>query len=527
MASMAGSKRKANSNTSSAPAPKKPRQTIQHFFSPKVPVPCKSENQSLNEPTHVALNPQQTRVLRMVVDEEKSLFFTGAAGTGKSLLLRAIINALRKKYAKDKDAVSVTASTGMASSNIGGMTIHSWGAVSPNCQDMGSMIRCIRTCKPALQRWKKTKVLIIDEVSMVDGLLFEQLAEIATKLRKKTDRPFGGLQLVVTGDFFQLPPVTKNNQEPTFAFESPAWKSTLEHTINLTQVFRQKDSTFISALNSLRQGAPTEESVTLFTTLSRPLAPSPIVPTELFPLRHLVANSNGKRLSEIPTDSVVFTARDSGTKPGLLNNLLAEDKLTLKTGAQVMLIKNVDEVLVNGVVGKIIGFYHPWQLVGTFNPSVSKSAGSKPPSSKGEALPKTEGKKVSCSAPAIASSSALSLHGTPLTQETKKNGALLRHVLLAEDGKTPVIEASGQGDKENNELKPAGKGKGKAATADRDMDEKYPLVLFEYPAQDDSGRTLTEAVLIKRDEFRVEDAEGKVMAHPKVIEWSKFLQEDA
>ncbi|EEB92484.1 hypothetical protein MPER_08997, partial [Moniliophthora perniciosa FA553] len=297
----------------------------------------------------------------MVVDEEKSLFFTGAAGTGKSLLLRAIINALRKKYAKDKDAVSVTASTGMASSNIGGMTIHSWGAVSPNCQDMDSMIKCIRTCKPALQRWKKTKVLIIDEISMVDGLLFEQLAEIATKLRKKTDRPFGGLQLVVTGDFFQLPPVTKNNQEPTFAFESPAWKRTLEHTINLTQVFRQKDSTlipaFISALNSLRQGAPTEKSVTLFTSLSRPLAPSAIAPTELFPLRHLVANSNAKRLSEISVDPVVFIARDSGTKPGLLANLLVEDKLTLKTGAQVMLIKNVDEVLVNGVVGKVVGFY--------------------------------------------------------------------------------------------------------------------------------------------------------------------------
>jgi len=91
------------------------------------------------------------------------------------------------------------------------MTIHSWGAVSPNCQDLDSVIKCIRTCKPALQRWKKAKVLIIDEgtsprvfamslvqffvVSMVDGQLFEQLEAIATKLRKKTDKPFGGIQV--------------------------------------------------------------------------------------------------------------------------------------------------------------------------------------------------------------------------------------------------------------------------------------------------------------------------------------------
>jgi PIF1-like helicase len=85
------------------------------------------------------------------------------AGTGKSLLLRAIIATLRKKHAKKQDAVSVTASTGMAASNIGGVTIHSWGAVTPGQHDIDRQIRCIKTCKPALQRWKATKILIIDE----------------------------------------------------------------------------------------------------------------------------------------------------------------------------------------------------------------------------------------------------------------------------------------------------------------------------------------------------------------------------
>jgi ATP-dependent DNA helicase PIF1 len=161
------------------------------------------------------------------------------AGTGKSLLLRAIIAALRKKHAGKPDAVSVTASTGMAASNIGGkspishlcllylntltysefvgMTIHAWGAVAPTCSNIDTLISYIKTCKPALHRWKNTQVLVIDEgqykflsrlsylfiftvvirwtVSMVDGHLFDKLAAIADQLRRKTDRPFGGIQV--------------------------------------------------------------------------------------------------------------------------------------------------------------------------------------------------------------------------------------------------------------------------------------------------------------------------------------------
>jgi ATP-dependent DNA helicase PIF1 len=181
-----------------------------------------------------------------------------SVGTGKSLLLRAIINALRKKHSKKPEVVSVTASTGMAASNIGGTTIHAWGAITPGMHDIGKLISYIKTCKPAHQRWKNTKILIIDEVSMVDGQLFDTLSKLAVELRKKSDRPFGGIQvcviptelqpvlipgkLVVTGDFFQLPPVTKNGKEPFFTFQSDAWNTCIEHTVTLTQVFRQKES---------------------------------------------------------------------------------------------------------------------------------------------------------------------------------------------------------------------------------------------------------------------------------------------
>lgn len=379
---------------------------------------------------------------------------------------------------------------------------------------------------------------------MVDGPLFQQLHDIAVNLRKPTPKPFGGIQvclssrvffqtlshrfqIIVTGDFFQLPPVTRNNQEPIFAFESPAWKNSLDCTVNLTHVFRQKDSgesyrvysypdldtipktAFISALNTLRLGAPTEEATTLFNSLSRPLPSSSILPTELYPLRAQVAQSNASRLNALPSPKILFVARDSGTRMKLLETLLAEERLELKVDAQVMLIKNVDEVLVNGVVGRVLGFYSPNQLVGgTFPSSASPAALSASTGSRSTAAP------VSASG---SSSKAPTSFRSPT--ETKKNGALLRYVRLSEDGKTPILASKG---KENNpsslvkveskpkvDIKKELKGKEKATTVQ--VEEKYPLVLFEYPSQDGSGYG-SEAVLIKRDEFKVEDAEGKLLA---------------
>ncbi|GAW06344.1 ATP-dependent DNA helicase PIF1 [Lentinula edodes] len=515
---MSSLKRKAAQTFESVPVTKKPNRTLESFFSPQVPLPKKSSDDP-TEPSHVSLSPEQTRVLRMVIDGGKNVFFTGAAGTGKSLLLRAIIRGLRNKYSKTKDAISITASTGMAASNVGGMTIHSWGAVTPNCSDMNLLIKCIKTCRPALQRWKKTKVLIIDEVSMVDGHLFQQLHDIAVTLRKPTPKPFGGIQIIVTGDFFQLPPVTKNNQEPIFAFESPAWRHTLESTVNLNDVFRQKDSIFISALNALRLGAPSDEAVKLFNSLSRPLPASPILPTELYPLRAQVAQSNASRLNALPSPKVPYVARDSGTKPKLLEHLLAEERLELKTDAQVMLIKNVDDVLVNGVVGKVLGFYHPSELTGGTLPAPSNSGL----------------KSGSANTPSASTSSKMSSSSVPSNKipfntksatETKKNGALLRYVQLSEDGRTPV-RVSRWNNKENTsgtkaEVKPEKKQTEKEVD---DSQEKYPLVLFEYPLQD--GGYGSEAVLIKRDEFRVEDAEGKLLARrvqvPLILAWAMSI----
>ncbi len=177
-------------------------------------------------------------------------------------------------------------------------------------------------------------------------------------------------------------------------------------------------------------------------------------------------------MNALPTHPLPYVARDSGSRPKLLDNLLAEERLELKVDAQVMLIKNVDEVLVNGVVGRVLGFYHPHQLIGDIPPPP-------PPSIFGVT------KSLSPSSSSGASSSTSS--GKPPTSfksrtETKKNGALVRYVQLTDDGRTPVI-ASFVDNKENaggkHESKPNSKQTGKAA----DSKERYPLVLFEYPCK--------------------------------------------
>lgn len=191
----------------------------------------------------ITLSDEQQRVLELVVNQGKSVFFTGSAGTGKSVLMRAIIADLRKKYLRESDRVAVTASTGLAACNIGGVTLHSFGGIGLGKEDVPTLVKKIKKNAKAKTRWLKTKILIIDEISMVDGDLFDKLEGIARMLRNN-GRPFGGIQLVITGDFFQLPPVPdyeKKARDVKFAFDAGTWSTAVHHTIGLTEVFRQKD----------------------------------------------------------------------------------------------------------------------------------------------------------------------------------------------------------------------------------------------------------------------------------------------
>ncbi|PPQ98949.1 hypothetical protein CVT24_003576 [Panaeolus cyanescens] len=309
------------------------------------------------------LSAEQTEILNLVKAGD-SVFYTGSAGTGKSVLLREIIKTLRKLHVKNSDAVAITASTGIAACNIGGVTIHSFAGIGLGLESAEDLVVKIKKNKKAATRWMRTKVLIIDEVSMVDGELFDKLAQIAKMLKKK-ELPFGGIQVIVTGDFFQLPPVTKSG-DATFAFEAKYWKESIKHTFNLTQVFRQKDTTFVNMLNEMRFGTLSTESISKFRSLSRHIHYNDgINATELFPRREDVERSNDTRMRSLQTQEKVFTAKDGGSIPDrmqkekMLQNFMAPSRLVLRVDAQVMLIKNVDETLVNGSMGRVVAFLDP------------------------------------------------------------------------------------------------------------------------------------------------------------------------
>ncbi|ROW12285.1 hypothetical protein VMCG_00524 [Cytospora schulzeri] len=308
----------------------------------------------------MALSNEQEHVKDLVCKMGKSVFFTGPAGTGKSVLMRAIVQDMKKKYAKDPERLAVTASTGLAACNVGGMTLHSFAGIGLGKDDAQTLVKKIRRNPKAKNRWIRTRVLIIDEISMVDGDLFDKLSQIGRIIRNN-GRPWGGIQLVITGDFFQLPPVPdRDSRDSKFAFEAATWNTSIDHTIGLTEVFRQKDPVFASMLNEMRLGRISDQTVTTFKQLSRPLHfDDGLEVTELFPTRQEVENSNQRRLRDLPGEVHRYEALDSGDpliRERLLGNMMAPKVLELKKGAQVMLIKNLDETLVNGSLGTVIGF---------------------------------------------------------------------------------------------------------------------------------------------------------------------------
>lgn len=211
----------------------------------------------------ILLSDEQQHVLDEVILRNKNVFFTGSAGTGKSVLLRELIAQLRQKYApknskndyweSSNDSVAVTASTGIAACNIGGCTLHSFAGVGLGQEAVPVLISRVRKNSNSVRRWQDTKVLIIDEVSMIDADFMDKLETVARAVRKN-ESPWGGIQVVLTGDFFQLPPVNKSGNVK-FSFEAESWGRTITTTIQLMQVFRQKDQSKCDQISCLLAGS--------------------------------------------------------------------------------------------------------------------------------------------------------------------------------------------------------------------------------------------------------------------------------
>ncbi|KAG6799794.1 ATP-dependent DNA helicase PIF1 [Apis mellifera caucasica] len=303
-------------------------------------------------PTIEQVSEEQNRILDAVL-RGKNIFFTGSAGTGKSFLLRKIIAAL------PPDVTIATASTGVAACHIGGITLHQFAGIglgtanSERCFEMAS-----RSSSATL--WRKTKHLIIDEISMVDGDYFDKIEAVARHIRKN-ERPFGGIQLILCGDFFQLPPVSKKDKKAKFCFQSNAWTKCIHFNYELQTVYRQKDPEFIKILNNIRIGRVTDDiAKTLKATAKQKIENNGILATRLCSHINEVEEINEFQLNELKGESKTYIAQDSDqSMTKILNQqLTVPDKLILKIGAQVMLLKNINvsNGLVNGARGVVIKF---------------------------------------------------------------------------------------------------------------------------------------------------------------------------
>jgi GTPase SAR1 family protein len=281
-------------------------------------------------------------------------YITGAAGSGKTHLLNEYIKFLKEKGVE----VGVTASTGIAATHMGGTTIHSWSGLGIKDELTEYDLEDLETKKYLQDRFKNTDVLIIDEVSMLHHFRLDLIERIARHL-KKNQLPFGGMQVILCGDFFQLPPVSRmGERESHFLYKSETWKKLNLKICYLEEQHRHKDDNFIKILNSIRKNKLSEELKLLLHSRHNAKLSVDFEPTKLHTHNINVDTINDTELNKLLGQMYAFTMEDKGRKPlvdALKKSCLAPEVLRLKKGARVMFVKNnFDEGYANGTLGKVI-----------------------------------------------------------------------------------------------------------------------------------------------------------------------------
>lgn len=287
-----------------------------------------------------------------------NVFLTGEPGSGKTYAINEYVAYLRSRGIEP----AITASTGIAATHIGGMTIHSWSGIGIKIKLDARDLHKIVSSQYVAKRVRHAKVLIIEEVSM---LLPETLSMVDAVCReiKGSSEPFGGMQVVFAGDFFQLPPVVKKEVEKTlarFAYDSPAWAQANPIVCYLAEQYRQDDSNFLGILSAIRHNAFNSDHLRHLETrkIERHAAP-PNAP-KLFSHNADVDRLNDEILVKLPSEPHAFTMSSKGPDvlvAALKKGCLSPETLSLKVGAAVMFTKNnPKEGFVNGTLGTVGGF---------------------------------------------------------------------------------------------------------------------------------------------------------------------------
>lgn len=308
--------------------------------------------------------------LNILSDPEKNLFITGFGGSGKSYLLKQIYSHLQSQG----KCVRLTASTGVAAVNIGGTTIHSWAGIGLGDKSEYELYINILKNLETKERWKSIEYLIIDEISMIGSKLLRKLEAIARLIRDK-NKVFGGIQIIVSGDMCQLPPVNDK-----FCFEDKIWDTLNFEIIYLNTPWRfinNNDLTWFHMLQRIRIGKHTQEDIDLLKTRVKAyqdekiITINGIIPTKLYSKNIDVYTINQQELEKIQEDAYEYVATDtinykkdsSGNKYNIskstyksLMDKNIHSEILLKKGAQVMLTKNIDvnSNLCNGSRGVVL-----------------------------------------------------------------------------------------------------------------------------------------------------------------------------
>jgi hypothetical protein len=297
-----------------------------------------------------------------------SVFLTGEPGSGKTYAAARYVSYLRREGIP----VSVTASTGIAAAQLGGTTVHAWSGIGTKSRLSSSDLDAISKNRRIADRIKKARVLVIDEVSMLSGQTLLAAGQVCQHVRKSS-APFGGLQLVLVGDFFQLPPVVRRDErfspEPDsqdeddnspFAYASRAWRDVDPAICYLTEQHRQTDTEFSKLLIAIRANQCSKADLGLLASRRIERDSLPHGMTRLFTHNIDVDRINEAELAKLPGEAKSFFMTSMGDKllaDGLKRGCLSPERLDLKKGAAIMFTKNdPDGRFVNGTLGVVSDF---------------------------------------------------------------------------------------------------------------------------------------------------------------------------
>jgi len=303
----------------------------------------------------------------------ENILLTGPAGVGKTVSIKLFY----KQY-KNLKNIGLTSTTGISAIIIGGSTLHSYLGIGLGKDPVETLYMTIVNNDRMYKRWRDLNILVIDEVSMLSPILFDKLEHLA-RLIKKNDFPFGGIQLVLTGDFLQLPCVASEK----FCFQSKSWEKCINKVIYLQDIYRQDDEIFQECLNELRVGKLTSRTKEILSSrINYKLEnKNGILPTKIYSLNRDVDYENNKELNKLvkknpelefyqyELEYQVLKKNMKFVKDKVKKVCIAPELLELCIGAQVMLLYNIDLEckLANGSRGVVVDFQEDLPVVRFLN----------------------------------------------------------------------------------------------------------------------------------------------------------------